>query len=58
VNGQYVIFFIPETSIYTFYDRFDRPPMRPVLDDDVICQCHTITNAHLVVDALNHQGLI
>jgi hypothetical protein len=58
MNGQYVIFFIPETSFYSFFDRFDRPPMRKIHEDEIICRTDTLTNAQLVTDCLNEQGLI
>lgn len=44
--------------MYSFYDRFDRPPLRKIEADDEIARCDTITNAHLIVDALNELGLI
>lgn len=58
MNGQYVIFFIPEVGMYSFYDRYDRPPMRKILEDDIIARCDTFTNANMVVDSLNSEGLI
>ncbi len=58
MNPQYIVFFIPETSFYSLYDRFDRPPMRKIHEEEIICRCDDLTKAQLVCDALNEQGLI
>jgi len=58
MNGQYVIFFITETSIYSFYDRFDHPPMRRIHPEELICQSDSYENALMIVNALNEYGEI
>ena len=45
VQVRYVIFQIPETGFYTFYDAFAPRPMRSV-------------HANLVVDSLNALGYV
>jgi len=58
MNGQYVVFFIPESSLYAFYDRFDRPPMRRIQPEEIKCNCNDYEDAQMIVDALNDQGLV
>ena len=58
VQVRYVIFQIPETGFYTFYDAFAPRPMRSVHDDEIICFASTLTAANLVVDSLNALGYV
>lgn len=58
MNFQYVIFFIPETSVYSFYDRYDTRPLRHIQPEEVVCHCPNLEWTNTVVDALNDQGLI
>lgn len=58
IENRYIIYFVPDLSIYTFFDKYLGQPLQRVHHDDYICKCDTLTNAHLVVDALNSEGLI
>jgi len=58
MNGQYVVFFIPESGMYAHYDRFDRPPMRRIQPEEIKCNCNFLEDALMIVEALNEQGFI
>lgn len=58
MNFQYVVFFIPEISVYSFYDRYDTRPLRKIQPEEIICTCRTLEDTGMVVKALNDQGLI
>lgn len=58
MNLQYVVFFIPETSVYAFYDCYDTRPLRRIQPEEIIATCRTLEDTDMVVNALNDQGLI